>query len=416
MWFFYVIAALLIIGGGVAWKMSNRIVWWEWLISGSVALVMAVVFQVIAVIGMTDDVETWSGQLTEAVYRPAWREYYEEAVYRTEYYTETEYYTDSKGNRQSRTVTKSRRVFSHWEPHWRNHPDKWTKHDSFERSWDIQKSEYDEILSRFGQQNSRPGTRRTWEHASRMVSGDPNDYVATNVKRYIYPVTIWKHWENRVQAAPTAFSFPKVPEGAPVFEYPKNDDPFSSNRVLGTATSVMPSLFWDQMNARLGPTKHVNVILIGFGEKDSSIADMQRAKWIGGKKNDLVLCYGGSSDPKVASWARVFSWSDADVMKHNLETIMLQNKITPPIPAVAGAVEAKQGFYELVEAEIHKNFVIKDWHQFDYISVEPPLWSYMVYIIVICLVQGGLWFFFMNNDEGKDDDRRNRFRRSSYGW
>jgi hypothetical protein len=378
---------------------------------------MAVVFQVIAVIGMTDDVETWSGQITEAVYRPAWREYYEEAVYRTEYYTETEYYTDSKGNRQSRTVTKSRRVFSHWEPHWRNHPDKWSKADSFSRSWDISKGEYDEILSRFGQQTSRPGTRRTWEHASRMVSGDPNDYAATNVKGYIYPVTIWKHWENRVQAAPTAFSFPKVPEGTEVFEYPKNDDPFSSNRVLGTATSVMPALFWDQLNARLGPTKHVNVILVGFGEKDSSIADLQAAKWIGGKKNDLVLCYGGSKDPKVAAWARVFSWSDADVMKHNLETIMLQNKIAPPLPVTPGALEAKQGFYELVEAEIRKNFVIKDWKQFDYISVEPPLWSYIVYIVVIGLVQGGLWFFFLKNDDDKDSDtRRNRFYRGSYGW
>jgi hypothetical protein len=29
MWFFYVVAVLLIIGGGIAWKTSNKIVWWE---------------------------------------------------------------------------------------------------------------------------------------------------------------------------------------------------------------------------------------------------------------------------------------------------------------------------------------------------------------------------------------------------
>lgn len=415
MWLFYVIAALLVIGGGIAWKMNNKIVWWEWLISGVVAFGMAVTFHMVAVAGMTADVETWSGQIVEAKYRPAWREYYEEAIYRTEHYTTTS--TDSKGNVTVHHHT--RRVFSHYEPRWRNHPDEWSKEDSFGRDWSISQSEYQEIVSRFGKQDARGGRRSTWEHASRMVSGDPNDYFAVNAKGYIYPVTIWKHWENRVQAAPSVFSFQKVPDDAPVFAYPENKDPFSSDRVLGTATAVMPALFWDQLNARLGPSKHVNVILVGLGEQDSSVAELQRAKWIGGKKNDLVLCYGGSKDPHKATWAKVFSWSDEDTMKHNLQTIMLENEIRAPMPEAAGAIEKTRapGFYEKVEAEIAKNFVIKDWKQFDYIDVEPPMWAYFVYFIVIGLIQGGLWLFFWHNGDDKDSDSNSELRqlRNHYG-
>jgi hypothetical protein len=419
MWLFYVVAVLLMVAGGVAWKYSNKIVWWEWLISGSVAIVLAVAFQFIAVIGMTDDIETWSGQIAQAHYRPAWLEYYEEAIYRTEYYTTTESYTDSKGRSQTRTVQRSRRVFDHWESRTRMHSDKWDKSDTFGREWSISKGEYDEITGRFGKTQAQPGTRTTGEHASRMISGDPKDYFAVNIKGYIYPVTMWKHWENRIKAAPTAFSFPKVDEKAPVFEYPENQDPFSSDRVLGTAKSVMPALFWDQMNARLGPSKLVNVVLVGFGTQDSSVAEMQKSKWIGGKKNDLVLCYGGSADPHKATWAKVFSWSEADVMKYNLQTIILENEIRPPLPEVSGAVEKTRapGFYEKVEAEIAKNFVVKDWHQFDYIDIEPPLWSYLVYFITIALVQGGLWWFFWNNDEDKDSDKTPMSRyRSRYGY
>ena len=153
---------------------------------------------------------------------------------------------------------------------------------------------------------------------------------------------------------------------------------------MGTALATVDILEFDRMNSRLGPHKQVNVILIGFGSRDSSFAEWQRAKWIGGKKNDLVLCYGGSKDGHPA-WAKVFGWSDSEICKRNLETILLQNKIdTKVLP--------------LLEKEITSGYQIKDWSSFDYLSVEPPTWSYWVFAIVLIVFQLGFYLWAYCNE------------------
>jgi hypothetical protein len=51
-----------------------------------------------------------------------------------------------------------------------------------------------------------------------------------------------------------------------------------------------------------------------------------------------------------------------------------------------------------IEEEIIANYIIKDWSKFDYISVEPPLWSYIVYIIVVIAAQVGFYIFAHKNE------------------
>lgn len=345
--------------------------------------------------GMTADVETWSGQITEAQYQPQWVEYYEYAVYRTEWYSVSD--SDGKGSHM-----ESRQVFDHWEPTTETHPRRWFKYDTFGRTFSISEAEYVQILGKFGRRDTRPGVRSTYEHNSHMLSGDPNDYYAVNATGYIFPVTDVRHWSNRVKASPSAFSFPQVPLDAPVYEYPKNKNPFASDRLLGTAKGAVSTLAWDQMNARLGPTKKVNVILVGYGDKDSSVAELQKSKWIGGKKNDIVVCYGGDADPHKARWAKVFGWSDSDICKYEVQTVLLQNPVDDSI-------------IPKIEKEIWRGYVIKDWHQFDYLTVEPPRWSYWVYLLAVVVTQGLVWILGTLVILGKFDFWGLIPRKHSYG-
>ena len=126
------------------------------------------------------------------------------------------------------------------------------------------------------------------------------------------------------------------------------------------------------MNSRLGPRKKINVILVGFGAKESSIAHMQEAKWIGGKKNDLVICYGGSKEK--TEWAYVFGWTEKEIVKRNLETIMMDNVVNSEL-------------VPKIEKEILSNYKIKEWEKFDYISVEPPYWAYLILLGVLVFTQ-----------------------------
>lgn len=178
-------------------------------------------------------------------------------------------------------------------------------------------------------------TKSTYK--SGFYSGDPNIYSTENRTGYVSPVTTNYSFENRIKACPSVFSFNKVPKGVKVFEYPYSRNIFMSDRLRNSSIDILK---WDQMNSRLGPIKKVNVILVNFEKQSSDMAHYQEAAWIGGKKNDLVLCYG-------TDWSYVFGWTEEEIVKRNLEKILLDNsKDDSIIPKI--------------EEEIIKNYKIKE--------------------------------------------------------
>jgi hypothetical protein len=173
-----------------------------------------------------------------------------------------------------------------------------------------------------------------------------------------------------------------------------------SQRLMGTAASQFDLLEFDRMNSRLGPSKKVNVIMVGFDNADSSMGDWQEAKWHGGEKNDLVVSYGGMTKSKPATWCHVFGWSESFLAKRNIETLMLKYPASPQL-------------LYLIEKEIQANYTIKNWHKFDYVTVEPPQWCYTVFFIVLLVTQGILYVVFhMNADtlEGESYCRPRYYR------
>ncbi len=379
----YLMGCLPLVVGAVLWGMKKEVIWWEWLAGAIMGFVVAGIMNLVAVTGMTGDHETWSGRITHATHHPEWVEKYKVAIYKTEHYTDTESYTDGNGKRKTRTVRKSRQVFSHYETRYRTHSQSWDCQDTLGNGRSIPQSFYEEIKANFGGAETRAGNK------SGFYSGDPNVYVATNKTGYIYPTTTWRSFENRIKAAPSLFSFSKVPEGTEVFPYPENANWRQSNRLLGSAATTASILEWDRMNARLGPSKKVNVIACGFGpDADSKIAHYQQASWVGGRKNDVVICFGGGTAAKP-SWVFVFGWTESELAKRNLESIILENGFGDSV-------------IPLIEKEIEANYVIKDWKKFDYISIEAPTWVYVVNLILIVLASGGYWFWAMTNEADKE--------------
>lgn len=379
---FYFLALIPIIIGFFLWWLNKKVVWVEWLIGCGASLFTALTFNIIAITGMTGDVETWSGIIDHVEHRPRWVEEYTElhtrevpdgvdkdghTTYRTEYYTTIEHDTHPE--------------------HWRAYLDfgKGIEEEAglFDSSYkEIEKSLYDQIMRDFGGKIVVGGTQPT-SHGGKFDGGDNKIYATLNETGYTYPVTKIVSFENRIKAAPSLFSFASVPTNAPVFEYPQNKDWMVSDRLLGTAGRDIDILLFDRMNSRLGPTKKVNVIMVGFGNGGSELAEYQQSKWIGGKKNDLVLCYGDG-------WSRVFGWTDEELVKQNLQTILLNNKVDNSI-------------LPLVEKEIKANYTIKNWDDFAYISIEPRPSHFIWYGIIMVITQTGLYIFFHLNQfqEGK---------------
>lgn len=381
MYKFYLMALIPMIIGLILLIKSKRVNMYEWIIGTVCAFIVAGIFHIFAIRGLLADTETWSGQITLAKHYAAWQEYYEEAVYDTV----TETHTDSEGN----TYTTTRQVFSHWDPETRWHRDEYTLYSNINTEYDVNVQEYKTLVKNFGSEVPVKGKRTTFAHASRMIAGDPNDYESRSVTGYIYPVTSLRNFDNRIKAAPSTFSYVKVPTNIFVYEYPKNSNWRVSDRLLGEAKKLIDIKAFDDMNARLGPVKLVNVIMVGYRDKDSIQSNWQEAKWIGGKKNDLIICFNmvGTN----VTWVKTFGWTEREICKRNIDTIMLTSPINTKI-------------LSKIEKEIRMNYMLKDWHKFDYITIEPTGWCYFWFIFIMVLIQAGLWVFFIVNEYDKEEE------------
>lgn len=342
----------------------HTITWYEWLGVCLIGFITTGIFHAIAIGGMTADNEIWSGQITRSIHYPKWIEEYQVAIYRTVTHTRSD----------GTTYTTSE--FSHYETRHRTHHEHWTAETTITAPKEIDNKFFNEIVQNFGNLTTET------PHKSGFDSGDPNIYVAYNKTGYVYPVTDIRLFKNKIKAAPSVFSFAKVPEGTPVYEYPYSQNWRVSNRLLGTARTAFDITNFDRFNSRIGPFKKANVIIVGFNSLDSELGQLQEAKWIGGKKNDLVICYGGTYK---ANWVYCFGWTEQEIVKRNIETIFLQNPVNDDILI-------------LVENEIRKNYIIKDWSKFDYIRVEPPKWAFIILVIILIGSQGGLWVFAHYNE------------------
>lgn len=371
MLFAYLIALLPAVAGAIQWVTSHKVVWWEWLAGSALGFALAGGFHVVLINSMGKDVETWSGRVTHAIHHPWWRaEWTELETYQT---------TNHKGETETHTrlVTKTR-----------NYPEYWTAEVSYGSraySYEISQAEFRQVCRRFGVDKPRAveGRRPDFD------DGDRNDYWADNRTNEVIPANTTYEWENRVKAAPSAFSFPKVPEDSGVFEYPRSADWRRSSRLLGAAKSDFTIHAWDCMNADLGPSVRVNVIAVGFGPDSSSeMGAYQEARWIGGKKNDLVVCYGGVGRDGRPGWTYAFGWTEQEIVKRNLETLFILNRPSDDL-------------IPKIRAEIQGNYVIKDWSKFDYLTVEPPWWAFVVLITVMGAAQGGFWYYARTNPENK---------------
>ena len=365
MWLFYIFALIPAFIGLILFLFNKKITWKEW-IGGTIGgFIIAALMNLFAVLGMTSDIETWSDKVNKAVFYPTWIEEYKVAIYRTE-----TYYTGSGKNRTMHT----RRVFSHYETRHRTHNEYWNCETPLFNT-NIEKTRFDDIAKCFG------GIVTETPHKSGFDGGDPNIYVSYNKTGYIYPVTTLKHWANKIKAAPTVFSFPKIPTNISVYDWPENKNVFESQRLINEPRINLR--IFDQMNAVVGPKKRCNVIMINFGNQDPSISKMQEAKYLGGKKNDLVLCYGQLDSNNIPAWSYVFSWSKKEMCKKNIQSILLTSPINDDI-------------IPKIQREIESGFVKRDWSEFDYIGIEPPLWSYIVYFILMFVFQigYGIWCNF----------------------
>jgi len=366
-WILYIIAFIPITIAGILYaKNPKQFTWQEWAVNTVICFAVAGVFHGCIAFNKTRDFETWSGQVTNVVRVPEWVEHYQIE------HTETH------------TVGKVSYTTTWYSNHTEDHPEHWIANtDLPDLEIEISHPTFNEFKKKLGNTVSKvEGVRETSRLHSYMLSGDPLDYVTHNTTRIIIPVTNVYSFKNRVKAASTLFSFPPVPSSVKLPEYPVTEDPFKSERLVGSAVLLDLNQF-DQMNTRLGYSKKVNVIMVGLNSASEMYGKYLESKWIGGKKNDLVIVYGGSN--KSPTWVYAFSWTDKKtVLRMIEETVLNHGAINETLPKI--------------EELIRKYYQIKNWHDFDYISIPLSGRCVTIYVIFVTISQALLMWWYSKND------------------
>ncbi len=381
----YLISLIPLAIGGVLFFKNHKIHWAEWLAGTAAALALSGIFHASTFFSLTSDTQVISGQVESVEFHPEWVE-----KYRQRHESTT---TDSKGNTSTR-VWYTTEYDTHHEKYFAN-----LNYGRGRKSKDsIDKKKYNELKMLLGNTSVKNG-KQSSNHGGSHYSGDNNIYLTRNTTGYIYPVIGHLHFTNKIKASKSVYTHIKPPKEVNVFPYDFGSI-YNPMRLYGSASKHFDKLTFDRLNTELGPKKKINIIFVGFNTPDEMIAKYQEAKWLGGKKNDLVICYYAPDASKPAQWSCVFGYTDSTLAKRNIETIMLTYPINNDILLK-------------IREEIIANYTIKNWDDFNYISIEPPTSAIIWLIVLMVITQTGLYIFFHKNDLGQNNNISNKNR---YGY
>ena len=112
--------------------------------------------------------------------------------------------------------------------------------------------------------------------------------------------------------------------------YPEVYDYHRANRVLVHGTPIQDIKAWNTRLSEelkvLGPKKQANVVLLFTKETNIWYAEAVNAKWLGGKKNDIVIVVS-SADGKKIEWVRVLSLTNTTRIKTYLRDELMNGEI-----------------------------------------------------------------------------------------
>jgi len=154
------------------------------------------------------------------------------------------------------------------------------------------------------------------DRCNKPGSNPPAEWIGIAIGE---PTAVEHRYTNYIKAAPgTLGQCKKLQQKywALLPDYPKVQNWRLVDRFLfpGIQTPTR-QVYWNQLlmrlNSKLGHTKQVNIIVVVTREESREYFQALEARWLGGKKNDLILVVSAPDYPKM-QWAQVMSWMDPD--------------------------------------------------------------------------------------------------------
>ena len=346
--------------------------WWEYILLIVPSILVFFITKLVMVSVNTSDVEYLGDYITKVRHYDEWDEWIHRRCTRT--------YKSGKT-----TVTQT------YDCSYRKyHPERWSYFDQDgNEHWLFYKEEYDLIRKRF----------KTPEHFIDMkrkyyrIDGDAQEYLWNGTESTIYTVTHENSYVNKIQASRSVFNFTKITdeeaETLGLYKYPEIVN-YDQTPILSKNFSVSTKQEYAirYINGFYGKKYQFRIYFLLFPyENGIEISELQRSYWVGGNKNELIVCLG-MKDSTHIGWCNAFSWCDSP--KLELKTEQYFNE-KDSLDLIAYSDTLK---HLLLNGEWER----KEFEDFNYIKPELTSTQYIIMLIILLLYNIGISIFIILND------------------
>lgn len=180
-------------------------------------------------------------------------------------------------------------------------------------------------------------------------------------------------------------------------EYPEqNYDYYRATRFLSDLRgSWQTYTTWNsavaELNADVGHSKQANIIVLLTSKKSRDWAEALEEKWLGGKKNDIVVIINDNDNAGPPEWVTVLAWTTAEIFKVRLRDELL----------VANNVQDVNVVMPIIKNNIVKYFKRKPMADFEYLAgtINPSMTAWLLTFIVSVFASLGITFFIHRRNE-----------------
>lgn len=224
------------------------------------------------------------------------------------------------------------------------------------------------------------------------------------------PTSIAHSYVNYIKAAPdtlfrrrgTTSEHYKIPEYPNVYDYYRQD------RIINMSSRFQIDVkHWDKLNdtlnAVVGAPKQANIIMIFTDNEDSKYVQALEERWLGGKKNDIIITIGVSQDGKQASWVGVSAWTTKEIFK-----VKLRDHIRE-MPDITDDVKMIQ----VIQSDIEKYYERKPMADFEYLksSITPTTTQWILISVISIIIATFSTFMLINHVPNRNSFNFRRYRR-----
>lgn len=316
------------------------------------------------------DNEWWGGWVVNATYYEPWNEYVHQTCSR-----QVPCGTDSNGM----TIYTTEFYDCSYVDY---HPARWIISDSNGTSWSVARSFYDSIVQKLHVTPYFVDMHRRYH----TQDGDAWDADWSGSRETLIPTTTHHFYDNKVQVAESVYHFPNVDDSPyPLFEYPQVHDYFVSDPVQPSDLYQQASKDLEVVNALLGDLKEVRILILVFDKQPLQAAFDQEAKWKGGNMNEFIVCIGQTAGN--IDWVHVISWTEREDLKVGIRDAiqrMGELNFSTIIP--------------LLENEVRSKWERRDFQEFNYLTVDPPVWVVVTVYVLTLLLTLGLAVWTVKNE------------------